>query len=651
MTDQKDKRDLLLQIKKSLPKEVRDDLFVVFNSTPLPVLLTGPDFEVLSANMPLLTLLGYDLPSIKGKLLSEFLSPREFDLLSKRVTTEKFIPGIVIPISISASGGRQIKTFVFIDKTEKAGISLNLIYFLSEKPGHMAGSPKLQMSDDLQAATKTGLFKIDINHQRFYGSAMSFKMLGLVNRSGYTDISRVTDLIYKKGDREKIDRFLMAPDSGYPAFETEFRIRLRKDEEKTIKTIRMICYVENSKNPSVFHGILRDISSEKRVEKELTRARNRAESANRFKAVFLTNLSHELRTPMNAIIGFSELLKAEQSGNGRINEYLSIIKNKGNYLMSLVDDVIELSRIETGDITIRKSSFGLVQFMNELYSEFEVRKKEKDKGHIELLLDIPAEFHTLELYTDPGRLHQILASILSNAFKFTEKGHVEFGFTLSAKYYRFYVLDTGIGLSPDDQRRIFNRFEEIEDKALTKLGGTGLSLTIAKKIIDQLGGKIKVRSALNSGSWFQISLPVEIPVKLKEEMIHQTGNIRDIDWKDKVILVAEDEELNFRFLEAVLQKTQAKILRAKNGIEAIKLCKNIHHIDMILMDIKMPVMNGNDATIEIKRERPDLPIIAQTAFSFQEEIAKCREAGCDDYVTKPIDIKMLINKMSRFFQK
>ena len=253
---------------------------------------------------------------------------------------------------------------------------ISFIYYL-QGPSHTADSPKLQMSDDLQAATKTGLFKIDLNYQRFYGSAMSFKMLGLVNRSGFSDISRVTDLIYKKGDRKKIDRFLMAPNSGYPAFETEFKIRLRKNEEKTIKTIRMICYLENSKNPSVFHGILRDISSEKKVEKELTRARNRAESANRFKAVFLTNLGHELSTPMNAIIGFSELLKTGQSGNERVNEYLSIIKNKGNYLMSLVDDVIELSRIESGDITFRKSSFGLVQFMKDLYSEFEHRKKRK----------------------------------------------------------------------------------------------------------------------------------------------------------------------------------------------------------------------------------------------------------------------------------
>ena len=286
MTTQKDKSDLLIQIKKSLPKEVRDEIFAVFTATPVPVLLTGPDFVVLSANMPLLSLLGYDLPAIKGKSLSEFLSPREFDLLSKRVTTKKFLPGVVIPMSINASSGRQIKTFVFIDTTGKDGIPLNLIYLLSADPGHTADSPKLQMSDDLQAATKTGLFKIDLNYQRFYGSAMSFKMLGLVNRSGFSDISRVTDLIYKKGDRKKIDRFLMAPNSGYPAFETEFKIRLRKNEEKTIKTIRMICYLENSKNPSVFHGILRDISSEKKVEKELTRARNRAESANGLRLYF-----------------------------------------------------------------------------------------------------------------------------------------------------------------------------------------------------------------------------------------------------------------------------------------------------------------------------------------------------------------------------
>lgn len=518
---------------------------------------------------------------------------------------------------------------------------------------NIKGSSQLpiQMTEALQEAGKTGLFEIDIKQPLFIGSGACYKILGIPKKAGTTKLTRILNLIHKKSEREKIEKYFIAPGADGHYFEIEFHIRTRSDDDRKVKTLQMICSTVASGGEVMIQGFLRDISAEKKIERELLKSRYKAESANRFKSVFLTNLGHELRTPMNAIIGFSELLKSGQAAERHLEEYLSIIKNKGNYLLSLIDDVIELSRFETGDVTISKSSFSVNAFMLDLYSEFENRRKEKDKEHIELQMELPEEYNDVVLFTDPGRLHQVLASILSNAFKFTDKGKVEFGFFESEKNYKFYVSDTGIGLSKDDQRRIFNRFEDVEETALPRLAGTGLSLTIARKIIEQMGGKIKVRSEINKGSWFQVTVPKGLPVKSRTDMIHETWNIRNVNWKDKVILIAEDEELNFRFLEALLQRTQAKVLRAKNGKEAVDLCKNISHIDMILMDIKMPVMSGNEATVEIKKNRPEIPVIAQTAFSIQEEIAKCKEAGCDDYVTKPIDIKMLIKKMGHFLHK
>ncbi len=648
MNNLKDNHHLQLQLKKSLPKELRNVLYTILKTTAFPVLVTDTTFNILSANPPFISLSGYEAESLREKPVTGIL--HALDLLSLQKSLNAGPALSAIPVVLIEAGGRQVRMILYSDMAEKEGVRVNLLYFLPESAVRSMPGGGLRFSDELQEAGKTGLFFIDIKKQRFFGSPVCFKLLGITTRSGYIELSKITGLIYKKEDRERIERFLNAPESVHDFFESEFRIRIRGEGVKITKTFRMISCVKLEREMPKIHGFLRDISAEKKVEKELIRARNKAVSANRFKSVFLTNLSHELRTPMNAIIGFSELIKNEHTGSANTEDYLAIIKSKGDYLLSLVDDVIELSRLESGTITFNKTSFQLKPFMMDLYGEFEKRKAEKEKNHIELVLDIPEECTEQVIYSDPGRLHQVLGSILSNALKFTEKGRVEFGFGMSSKYFKFYVSDSGIGLSNDDQRRIFNRFEEIEDKALSKLGGTGLSLTIARKIVDQLDGKIKVRSELNKGSWFQISIPNETPPKKKTEMTNEPGRISEINWKDKVVLIAEDEELNFRFLEAVLQKTQAKVLRAKNGKEAIELSKKIPQIDIILMDIKMPVMNGNDATIEIKKDRPGLPIIAQTAFSVNEEIAKCKEAGCDDYITKPIDIKLLVRKIGRFFQ-
>lgn len=222
---------------------------------------------------------------------------------------------------------------------------------------------------------------------------------------------------------------------------------------------------------------------------------------------------------------------------------------------------------------------------------------------------------------------------------------------MSSKYFKFFVSDTGIGLSKKDQKKVFNRFEEVESTIMKRFGGTGLSLTISKYIVELMGGKIKVRSEVNKGSRFQINIPVLNAPKTNTKMSYEIEEVSRNNWKDKVILIAEDEEVNYRFLEAILQRTQAKILRARNGQEAVDLCKNISQIDLVLMDIKMPVLSGYDAIIEIRKIRTGLPIIAQTAFSSHEEIVKCQQLGVNDYVTKPIDINLLVIKINKVFNK
>jgi len=289
--------------------------------------------------------------------------------------------------------------------------------------------------------------------------------------------------------------------------------------------------------------------------------------------------------------------------------------------------------------------FELFPMLKELYDEFDSKRIQLGKTNISLELKIPDEHLHEKIFTDQGRLQQLLSNLLSNAIKFTEKGVIEFGYKESGKFFKFFVKDTGIGIEEEDQDNIFNRFHDIEETTTRKYGGSGLNLTISRHIVELLGGKIKVKSEINRGSRFQISIPIESSKRKKTDMT-EFDVLKTINWKERIILIAEDEDVNFKFLEAILQKTQTQILRAKTGVEAIELCKNISKIDLILMDIKMPVMNGFDATREIKKIRPSLPIIAQTAFATQDEMSKCQQSGCDEIITKPIDINLLFKKIT-----
>jgi len=242
-----------------------------------------------------------------------------------------------------------------------------------------------------------------------------------------------------------------------------------------------------------------------------------------------------------------------------------------------------------------------------------------------------------------------LSNLLSNALKFTEKGIVEFGYILeSPAQLKFYVKDTGIGLSADKFEMIFDRFRQADETQARRYGGTGLGLTISNNLVRLMGGTMWVESELGKGSVFYFTLPYK---PYLERVIYKPKATTDFNWNDKSILIAEDELRNYQYLYEVLKDTNATIIHAKNGKEAIDICKENGNIDLVLMDIKMPEINGYIATQEIKKFRQDLPIIAQTAYAMQEEITQCKEAGCDEYVSKPIDSHKLLNLINNFINR
>lgn len=397
-----------------------------------------------------------------------------------------------------------------------------------------------------------------------------------------------------------------------------------------------------------FLSIKEDITGRKQTEKELISAKEKAEESNRLKTEFLHNMSHEIRTPMNGIMGFTTLLEDPDISHEKQKQYIKFITNSSTQLLRIIDDILEISQLETTQVKAHNEQVCLNDLLLELFSIFDMKAKAKK---IPLYLNKGLSDKQSLIYTDTLKLNKILGNLLENALKFTSTGFVEMGYQLKNNTIEIYVQDTGIGINPQKQESIFERFSQ-EEKEVTKIyGGLGLGLSIAKENTELLGGKITLKSEKGKGSVFYVTIPYN-PVYSDE-----SDKVADVDTEPQsgqeelyTILIAEDEEVNYLYLEALLELTNlnTKLIHARNGKEAIEICQKNEEINLVLMDIKMPVMNGYEATKEIKKYRPDLPVIAQTAYSTTEDKELAKSAGCDDFISKPIRSETLNRIVTRY---
>ncbi len=382
----------------------------------------------------------------------------------------------------------------------------------------------------------------------------------------------------------------------------------------------------------------------KKSVQDLKAALMKAEENDRLKTAFLHNISHEIRTPMNAIIGFSGFLNDPDLKQEDMHEYTEIICNASHQLLSIIEDIINISTVEAGQETLRNKDTNLNTLLINLDKQFQAKIKTSD---IELRLCMPLPDELSQIITDETKLMQILTNLLNNACKFTKKGLVSFGYELKAGNLEFYVEDTGIGIAQNMHTAIFDRFRQADSTIAREFGGTGLGLSISKAYVELLGGKIWLTSKVGSGSTFRFSIPF-VPVhsiNKSNEFSNEFVMIKPD--AQKVILIAEDEKYNYMLLNEMLKGVNARIIWAHNGLEALEVCKSQQNIDLIFMDLKMPVMDGFEATQAIRGFFPDIPIIAQTAYTNEKEWQRIFECGCNDLITKPFDVnlfKTIINK-------
>lgn len=384
----------------------------------------------------------------------------------------------------------------------------------------------------------------------------------------------------------------------------------------------------------------------KRSELDLIVAKEKAEQSDKLKTSFLTNMSHEVRTPMNAIIGFSNLLNDADITREESSEYVSLITSNASLLLNIIDNVIEVAMLEAGEVVLERKRFGVNQLLVDLLEEFE----NGDDLHSNVTVNISTAGSDEEymLYNDPSRLTQLLTILIGNALKFTEAGSVDFGYKLiDNKFIEFIVKDTGVGIPATQQVNIFERFRQADNSLTRKFGGTGLGLTIVKHLVELMGGQIELESEEGKGSMFRILMPLVQPTPDVLPGLHIKVKPR-LDLSGKHILVVEDVESNYQYLVAVLKSTMVNIHWITDGNAAVEFCLNFPDINMVFMDVNLPGIDGYEATRQIKEKRPDLPIIALTAYAMTGEKEHSITAGCNEYLSKPVSPRELLNVVTKY---
>lgn len=400
-------------------------------------------------------------------------------------------------------------------------------------------------------------------------------------------------------------------------------------------------------------GIMRNISERVNFINEIKKAKGKAEESDRLKSAFLANMSHEIRTPMNGIMGFAQLLKEPNLKGEEQIQFIDIIENSGKRMLNIINDIIDLSKIEAGQMELILNEVNINKQTEYLYTFF---KPEAEKNGLKLSFDNGLPNHLALIESDKEKIYAILTNLIKNAIKYTNSGNIDFGYQLKTKngiaQLEYYVKDTGIGIESERQLAVFERFIQADQSLSSQYEGAGLGLAITKAYVEILGGEIWLESEPNIGSQFYFTIPYHVKatpkIKIKADSAKPD---EDLNHKKLTVLIAEDDEISSSYLSTLTINFSKEILLASNGLEAIEIFKQNKNIDLIFMDIKMPVMDGYTATKKIREIDKEVCIIAQTAYALHGDREKALEIGCNDYISKPITKKQLLDLITKHTKK
>ena len=482
---------------------------------------------------------------------------------------------------------------------------------------------------------------LDTEGNLIYGNSHFFHCLGMKKEEYFS--SSFLEYFYPNDEQKHLDAVKEAKRKGSAAY--EYRVRHKDGHYLYMYNKLTLLKDEKGKTEGIL-SINRDITRLKRIEKDLIDARKKAEESDRLKSAFLANMSHEIRTPLNGIIGFSKLLSGVNVVDNKKKLYSDIIERNSQQLLSLISDIIDISKIESDQLKIHNTQINLNDLLDEIFQLFGNELSSHLDKDVKLNLRKDMKKEQAFIIADRFRLAQLFNNLLNNALKFTSTGSIEFGYHYSGTDFLFFVKDTGIGILPENQKIIFEPFRQEDETITRKYGGTGLGLAICKKLVQLMGGKIWLESDKGKGTIFYFKLKfalaenpsIESPVIKKETE----------KWPGKTILVVDDNIDVLTYMVEILSDCESKLITAESGEDAIEICNWAEKIDLVLMDIQMPGMDGFTACKEILKVRPDLPIIAQTAYAMAGDDKKCLRTGCSGYISKPIDKLKLQQLISSF---
>ena len=388
----------------------------------------------------------------------------------------------------------------------------------------------------------------------------------------------------------------------------------------------------------------------KQIDNELVKAKIVAEESDRLKSAFLANMSHEVRTPLNGILGLAQVLLKSEKIDSNIRNDVKMIVESGSSLLALIEDIMDVSKIEARQMKIKYKPFHLNFLMDQLYSIFISHPfyVQKNANQQNIILKYDKPFENITIMSDPDRLQQIFVNLISNSLKFTKKGFVHFGYTIEKQEIIFYVKDSGIGIPKDKTEKVFERFTQLDNTLARKFSGSGLGLAISRGLTVLLEGRIWCESILGKGSNFFFTIPYHPTTMLEDTDAPQKKKPIEFNWSNYTVLIVEDDTINYKVIEAMLRNSKINIIHVDNGVKAIEQVRNNPQIDLVLMDVHLPEMSGLEATTKIKEVNNTLPIIAQTANAMSDDKDRCIDAGCADYISKPINMNELFVKISKF---
>ncbi|MEI8047825.1 MAG: ATP-binding protein [Bacteroidota bacterium] len=598
---------------------------------------------ILFANKEFFKLTGYEPLEIFGKDFASFIHPESllsYTMLSRRPVGELKISDALG--LITKSNTNVVARLDISQNTEFNPDGVNIFYLKQDdfpKPGQ--SSKDLFFFDAVENLDSFYLIwdeKGVIYANDFCRKNLPFS-LGMIIRKPGLMLKSI-----RKEDRRAV-RIALNEYFLTGKFNEEICCRLQNGELKYYK-VKITSKEDDSTRSRRNVATACDITAEKYLIMKAEADALNAETANENKTAFLANMSHEIRSPLNGIIGFSELLADSSITDDERDRYLTIIQNNGNSLITILTDMIDISKLEAGKLEIIRKKFVPALLMDELKCQYSGVVNGKS-GVVSVIFSGNEDFRELEIDSDQNRIRQILVNLINNALKFTPSGRIEIGADFSGEDMLFWVKDSGIGVPYENQQSIFERYRQVDSPDSMPSRGFGLGLAISKALAELLGGNLWVESIPGRGSLFTFSIKTNIT----NNNMETTRSINyPFDFKEHTILIVEDTDFSFVFIEAVLNSTGIRTIWAKNGKEAIEYLKTNQAIDLIMMDMHMPVMNGFEASEIISKLWPDVPIIAQTAFAFPEDVKKCYLSGCSGYIAKPFRRNQLLSTLFEYLE-